>query len=293
MNSNNTLWMGDIFPWMTETFILDSFNKYEKKPSSIKLIKDKKTNKIKNYCFIIFPNIKKANDALFELNGKPIINTQLTFKLNWANYNISNYKSLYVENLKSDVNDNELYNFFKKKYESVINANVIKENGISQGYGIILFKNENEYFKCLNEMNNTIFHGNKIQVKEKKKKEEKDFLNNNNYNNNCNFNNSFSTNTQSLSSSSSGNLSLLDNINYSINFYPKNKNFDLICYNNTKNNNNNNNYLNNSYEVFEKLNDSFLYQKIKESIESMKEHYIYNYNGDKSKLKCKIFIYYL
>ena len=42
MNSNNTLWMGDIFPWMTETFILDSFNKYEKKPSSIKLIKDKK-----------------------------------------------------------------------------------------------------------------------------------------------------------------------------------------------------------------------------------------------------------
>jgi RNA recognition motif-containing protein len=299
MNSNNTLWMGDIFPWMTETFILDSFNKYEKKPSSIKLIKDKKTNKIKNYCFIIFPNIQKANDALFELNGKPIINTQLTFKLNWANYNSSFNKSVYVGNLKNEINDLELFNFFKKKYDSVHHANIITDNGISKGYGFVLFTNENEYLKCLNEMNGIIFHGNHIKVKEQKKKDDFELLNsinNSNVNNDLgNFNiNSYTNNlNQNLSNLNNESFSLMNNIN-SLKFYPKNiKNIKNL------NNINNTNYYNknqysfyNNLEILEdNLDEINLYKKIKQAIEKMKNHYNYNYMGDKSKLRSKYFFY--
>ena len=308
---NNTLWMGDIYPWMTEQFIIDSFNKFEKKISGVKFIKDKKTNKIKNYCFIIFPNIQNANDALLKLKGKQIPNTQLKFKLNWANYNNSFNKSVYVGNLKSEINNIELYNFFKKKYDSVHFANVVNENGVSKCFGFVNFTNENDYLKCLNEMNGINFHGNFIKVKEQKKKEENELLNynNNNHiinninNNNINLNafgnlsNSFSTNTQSLSNSSSGSLSLLDNIN-SINFYPKNKNVENLILSNSKilNVNSNNNIscpfsFNKNIDILDKLDESNLYIKIKQAIESMKEYYNNCYMGDKSKIKSKLFYF--
>ena len=170
MSTNNILWMGDILPGMTESFILNAFYNYEIRPTGVKLIMDKKTNKIKNYCFINFANIQNANEALTKLNGKPIIGTQYLFKLNWANYHKGTNKSVYVGNLSSEINDIDLYNFFKKKYDSVHHANVITDNGISKGYGFVLFTNENEYLKCLNEMNGIVFHGNHIKVKEQKKK---------------------------------------------------------------------------------------------------------------------------
>ena len=291
MNTNNILWMGDIFPNMTESFILNSFNKYEIKPTGVKLIRDKKTNQIKNYCFVSFPNMETANDALIKLNGKRIIGTNNQFKLNWANYHKNTNKSIYVGNLNPEINDIELYNFFKQKYDNVHNANIVCDNGNSKGYGFVLFTNENEYNKCLNEMNGTIFHGYPIKVKEQKKKDENEINSNNN---------SFSTVAQSLSSSNSS-LSLLENINCG-NFYPKNKNFEINNSNNTSNNNknmnSNNNYYNynknnnfslndNNLESLDKLDQETLYQKIRNAIKKMKEHYCYYYIGDRSKLKCK------
>ena len=285
MSTNNILWMGDIFPYMTESFILNSFNQYEIKPTRVKLIKDKKTNQIKNYCFISFPNMQTANDALMKLKGKPILGTNNQFNLNWANHNKNTNKTIYVGNLNPDIKEIELYNFFKQKYESVHHANIICDNGISKGYGFVLFTNENEYNRCLNEMNGTIFHGYPIKVKEQRKKEESEINSNNN---------SFSTVAQSLSGSNSS-LSLLENINC-VNFYPKNKNYEINNSNKNINSNINNFNYNknhtfsmndNNLEILNKLDEETLYQKIGYAIKKMKEHYDYYYIGDRSKLKCK------
>ena len=294
MSTNNILWMGDILPGMTESFILNAFYNYEIRPTGVKLIMDKKTNKIKNYCFINFANIQNANEALTKLNGKPIIGTQYLFKLNWANYHKGTNKSVYVGNLSSEINDIDLYNFFKKKYDSVHHANVITDNGISKGYGFVLFTNENEYLKCLNEMNGIVFHGNHIKVKEQKKKEDNETINlSYQINQNGSSRSSISTVTQSISSStSSGNLSLLENIN-SMNFYPKNLNTKIFNNNNYYGNNNAFSLNDNKFEIFEFLDQETLYKKIRYAIEKMKEHYCYYYMGDKSKLKSKnnIFIF--
>ena len=294
MSTNNILWMGDILPGMTESFILNAFYNYEIRPTGVKLIMDKKTNKIKNYCFINFANIQNANEALTKLNGKPIIGTQYLFKLNWANYHKGTNKSVYVGNLSSEINDIDLYNFFKKKYDSVHHANVITDNGISKGYGFVLFTNENEYLKCLNEMNGIVFHGNHIKVKEQKKKEDNETINlSYQINQNGSSRSSISTVTQSISSStSSGNLSLLENIN-SMNFYPKNLNTKIYNNNNYYGNNNAFSLNDNKFEIFEILDQETLYKKIRYAIEKMKEHYCYYYMGDKSKLKSKnnIFIF--
>ena len=85
MSSESTLWMGDIEPWMNEEIIMKSFNECGTKPTSIKMIKDKRSNTLRNYCFIKFEDMIEANKALIQLNGAkiPNANADCIFKLNW------------------------------------------------------------------------------------------------------------------------------------------------------------------------------------------------------------------
>ena len=180
MSTNSTIWMGDIEPKMTEQDIMNCFLKFNIHPQNVKLIKDKKTNENKNYCFIYFKTIKEANSVLFKLNKKKIPGSSLVFRLNWANNRSIFNKSAYVGNLNPKVDDLKLYNLFKKKYPSVHHASVITENGVSKGYGFVLFNGKEEYEMSLKEMNGISFYGNIIKVKEQKKKNEKSQKDDNN-----------------------------------------------------------------------------------------------------------------
>jgi hypothetical protein len=202
MSTDNNLWMGDVQTWMDESFILKSFNFYKFFPKSIKLIHDKITKELKNFCFINFQTMKEANNCLLSLNGKLIPQTNIKFKLNWANYFSTFNKSVYVGNLSPDVDDIQLYQLFKEKYPSVHHASVIAENGVSKGFGFILFRGEEDYKKCLNEMNGTLFHGNIIKVNEQKKNKHKNSFSNNfscdNNDDNDNDNEELSNNNDNL-----------------------------------------------------------------------------------------------
>ena len=238
MSTDNILWMGDIQPWMTEDFILKSFNHYSISPASVKLIHDRETHELKNFCFINFKSIDEANKSILMLNGKSIPRTQIKFRLNWANYYSTFNKSIYVGNLSPDVDDISLYKLFKEKYSSVLHASVVTDKGKSKGFGFILFRGEKDYERCLHEMNGINFHGNKIKVSEQKKKEDDD--KNNNSNNKENY----------------------DNYKYNFNningFNLKNNNIDLNALNNIINSNkmNRNIYNNNISSLFEnKIND--------------------------------------
>ena len=170
MSIEYTLWMGDIKPWMNELFIQNSFYHFGLMPKSIKLIKDKNLNNPLNYCFINFDSPEKANQALNKLKNKKIPNSNIKFKLNWANKNFDKFKSAYISNIPLEVKDSDLFNFFKKKYPSVIHATIIRENNGKKNYGFVYFTNDEEYNKCLSEMNGTIFFKSIIKVKERKKK---------------------------------------------------------------------------------------------------------------------------
>ena len=170
MTSETTLWMGDIELWMNELFIKKAFAEYGFYPKAIKYIKDKKTGVSQNYCFVIFDNASDCINALKNVKGKNIPNATKIFKLNWANNNIEMNKIIYVGNLPPKVRDEELFDFFKSKYSSVIHAIVVTEKDISKKYGFVSFSNEDEYKKCLKEMEGAKFHNNIIKVKERKKK---------------------------------------------------------------------------------------------------------------------------
>ena len=170
MSTENRLWMGSIEPWMTEEIIMKSFNEYGFNPSSIKMIKDKRLNSLRNYCFINFDSMSEANKALLQLNGKKLKDGNLKFKLNWANQNSKENPNVYVGNLSPEIDDIELYNLFKGKYPSVHHASIITDKGVSKGFGFVHFLKREDYDKCLKEMDGFIFHNNAIKVKERKKK---------------------------------------------------------------------------------------------------------------------------
>ena len=218
MGDENTLWMGDIEPWMTESIIINSFQYFNIYPINVKLIKDKKKKINRTYCFVKFKNIEDVNNALINLNGKKLPSCNINFKLNWADYNTNNItKIIYVGNLNMNITDNDLYNLFSQKYKSVHHANVIYENGISKGYGFVIFKNEEEYFRCLKEMNGYNYYGNKIKVREKRKNDDNENKNKEKYYNKNNI----------------------------LNINNNNINTSLIYLNNIQNNNLNNNTIQN------------------------------------------------
>ena len=167
MKSESTLWMGGIDQWMDELFIMNSFIQCGYKPKSIKFVKDKKFNKLQNFCFINFNNIQEANSALFKLNATKIPKTNIFFKLNIAKFSNKFSQNLYVDNLTPNINDIELYKIFKSKYPSVYYASIITDNGVSRGYGFVHFSKEDEYKKCLKEMNGVFIDNRIIRVKEK------------------------------------------------------------------------------------------------------------------------------
>ena len=206
MNDDYCLWMGDIDPRMDESIIRNLFQFYNIYPLDIKLIKNKETNKNKNYCFIYFKNIYEANSTLNQLKGKPIPNTSFKFKLNWANYLTSKNKTIYVGNLNPLVNDISLFNFFKSKYKSVLKTKIIADNGKSKRYGFVTFKKGNDYRKSLIEMNGVFFEGTNIKVREYKKKDEDE----NNENNQQNLKDNNKNNQLELNSTINNYINILN-----------------------------------------------------------------------------------
>ena len=220
----STLWMGDIEPWMTREIILESFFEYGLKPSSIKMIKDHQFNSIKNYCFVNFDSITEANKAIISLNGKNIPKTNINFKLNWANKHCEMNRNLYVGNLPNDIDDLQLFNIFKEKYQSIHHVSIMTDNGQSKGYGFIQFTDKYDYDKCLKEMNGYVIKGKAIIIRERKKKKN-DEKNNNNMNNVYRFN---KINRSINNTSSNNNISSKQFINNHIYNITKNQNISEI-----------------------------------------------------------------
>ena len=245
----STLWMGDIEPWMTREIILESFFEYGLKPSSIKMIKDHQFNSIKNYCFVNFDSITEANKAIISLNGKNIPKTNINFKLNWANKHCEMNRNLYVGNLPNDIDDLQLFNIFKEKYQSIHHVSIMTDNGQSKGYGFIQFTDKYDYDKCLKEMNGYVIKGKAIIIRERKKKKN-DEKNNNNMNNVYRFN---KINRSINNTSSNNNISSKQFINNNIYNITKNQNISEIN-NSIFVRNNNNSCMNQFFSINNEIN---------------------------------------
>ena len=166
-DNESTLWMGDLETWMNKSFIMNSFIEYGFIPINVELVIDKRYQKNRNFCFVTFNNLQEANNALFRLNRKIIQNTNSFFKLNVTKKSSENKKIIYVGNLPKKIDDNELYEYFKSKYPSVISASILSDNGQSKGYGFVNFTKETDYQNCLKEMDGKLLKNKIIKVRKK------------------------------------------------------------------------------------------------------------------------------
>ena len=162
MSSENTLWMGNIKQWMTEEIIKKYFLEYGFNPKDIKLIKNK------NFCCIVFDTFEEANNALNQLKGKTLPNTDANFYLKSAKPKSNlNLIEIYIYNLNKEINESELYDFFIERYESLHHVSIIKDklNKESKGYGFLYFLDKEDSEKCIKEMNNFIFCDKPLKLK--------------------------------------------------------------------------------------------------------------------------------
>ena len=77
---SRSLWIGELENWMDENYISGNFSHYGYKVKTVKIIRDKNTKSVMGYGFVEFYTPEEAKEALNNLNGKPIPNSQKTFK---------------------------------------------------------------------------------------------------------------------------------------------------------------------------------------------------------------------
>ena len=145
------------------------------------------------YGFLEFENRAQAEEALKNLNGKPLPRSNKTFKLNWASYNTNknnaqnpNEFSIYVCELDASVTNDILRDFFKEKYKSVIDAKIIIDPStkISKGYGFVKFSDKSESERAINEMNGKSIKGKPMKTGNVSYKKNEKKQNNSNINTN-------------------------------------------------------------------------------------------------------------
>ena len=185
-DSKYQLWMGDLEPTWDENAIMQIWEIFGETPVSVKLIRDKFSDKPKGkvnagYCFVSFSSQKGVSSAILK-NGLQIPGSVRTLKLNWAsgsNYsgqpddlgskttkNINDF-SVFVGDLATEVTDTMLFDAFNKEFPNEIKQAKIMMDPVtrlSKGFGFVRFTNGLVQQKALNEMTGYRISSRQIRV---------------------------------------------------------------------------------------------------------------------------------
>uniref|UniRef100_A0A3Q2TWW7 tRNA selenocysteine-associated protein 1 n=1 Tax=Fundulus heteroclitus TaxID=8078 RepID=A0A3Q2TWW7_FUNHE len=131
-NRQNSLWMGDLDPYMDENFVKQAFSAMGESPLGVKIITHRITGGSAGYCFVELADEASVDRCVQRLNGKlvPGSNPPRKFKLNYATYGkrpeAGPEFSVFVGDVASEVDDFQLHQVFKK-YPSCKGAKVVTD----------------------------------------------------------------------------------------------------------------------------------------------------------------------
>ncbi|CAG8799504.1 46189_t:CDS:10, partial [Gigaspora margarita] len=169
LDNKTTLWMGELEPWMDESYIRQIWYQLGENVN-VKFIRDKFTGANAGYCFVDFVSNAAAVKALSTVNGTLIPGTSRVFKLNWASGGgLTDRKddrgpefSIFVGDLGPEVTEWMLVSVFQQRYPTCKSAKIMTDpmTGMSRGYGFVRFADEAEQQRALLEMQGS-FCGNR------------------------------------------------------------------------------------------------------------------------------------
>ncbi|XP_043990737.1 tRNA selenocysteine 1-associated protein 1-like isoform X1 [Gambusia affinis] len=169
-NRQNSLWMGDLDPYMDENFVKQAFSGMGESPLGVKIITHRITGGSAGYCFVELADEASVDRCVQRLNGKlvPGSNPPRKFKLNYATYGkrpeAGPEFSVFVGDLASEVDDFQLHQVFKK-YPSCKGAKVVTDQyGYSKGYGFVKFGDESEQKAAIEECQGTMLGGKTLRL---------------------------------------------------------------------------------------------------------------------------------
>jgi len=128
MSREGALWIGGLEQYMDEAFIQTALRVMgEAPPLSIKVMKNKFSDAAAGYGFINFANDQMALTVMHKLNGKMMPNTNppVRWKLNHSSNRLlpgEKNHSVWVGDLTPEVDDLQLYQFFSKRFQSLVSA---------------------------------------------------------------------------------------------------------------------------------------------------------------------------
>ena len=171
MEQSRTLWMGNIENWMNENYICQLLNSINLNPIKIRILQN---DNPKNCCFIEFDCPETADFILEKYNGLKINNLILHLKRVISKKKENNSQeqndkkfTIYVGNIPKDINNEQLKNFFKVDFPSVLNSKIIFDSMTknSRGFGFVDLANFSDYQKALNSSNQKILKKHVLTIK--------------------------------------------------------------------------------------------------------------------------------
>ncbi|RID78897.1 hypothetical protein BRARA_A01678 [Brassica rapa] len=157
-----SLWIGNLQPWMDESYLRNIFSTFTGEVQQAKVIRNKQSGYSEGYGFIEFVSHAAAEGILQTYNGAQMPGCEQTFRLNWAQLGAGERRqadgpehTVFVGDLAPDVTDYMLTETFKAVYSSVKGAKVVTDRttGRSKGYGFVKFGDESEQIRAMTEMN--------------------------------------------------------------------------------------------------------------------------------------------
>ncbi|KAK3125156.1 hypothetical protein QOZ80_7BG0601040 [Eleusine coracana subsp. coracana] len=179
-NEVKSLWIGDLQPWMDESYLYNAFQPVAQQIASIKIIRNKQSQLSEGYGFIEFHTRAAAEHTLMTFNGHMMPNIHQAYKLNWASSSAGDKRSndgpdhtIFVGDLAADVTDYMLEETFRASYPSVRGAKVVTDRatGHSKGYGFVRFGDMTEQTRAMTEMNGMMLSTRQMRIGAANKKD--------------------------------------------------------------------------------------------------------------------------
>jgi len=171
-NDLKTIWVGDLLPWMTESYMCSVFRSVGS-ITNIKFFRDKTRGQQRSYVFIEFDSSTVVDGLLRNFpDGYFAAEDGNQFRFKKAQFDVSHggnngsYVDVYVGNLDHQVTEVQIFHHFAKKYPSTQMVRIPTDNtGMMKGYAFVSFKDKNEAERAISEMTGTCLRGRPIKVR--------------------------------------------------------------------------------------------------------------------------------